>query len=95
MRKRFKSKSNSISRGIQTLRQSQQLDQLNFVARTVACPFFRAREFTFRGSGNPATNRSICAVGRRQASAIFAATIVSESQHTTTATLGGKYAKQK
>jgi hypothetical protein len=62
---------------------------------TSASPFFRTHEPVFREYWKAGANWPISAACQRQASAIFAATIVSESQHATTATRGGKYAKQK
>jgi hypothetical protein len=96
MCKRFKLKSKSIKQGTKHEPQSPRLAQSNFAAHaTVTSLFIHAREAVFRGYWKAGANWFISATCQRQASAIFAATIVSESQHTTTATLGGKYAKQK
>jgi hypothetical protein len=93
MCKRFKSKSKSSKQGIKHVRQSQPFKQSNFGTRQARSLFFRAPESTFPGNRNAHANCFISASGQCQASAIFAATIVSDSQHTITATPGGKYAK--
>jgi hypothetical protein len=96
MRKMFKLNSRPIQQGLKRGHESQQFEQPNFVTSDSArFPFCDSRDPCIQNTGKAGVDWFVSGACRRQAFAIFAATIASESRHTTTAILGGTYAKQK